>query len=349
MKTQHGGTSLTGNNDDLKFAFEGKVKPCLTTGGKTINTMRQDPGMTPRPENFDWNDLKFLLAVAEAGSTLAAARTLKVDQTTVARRIAALEAAFGLPLMERRQSGYVPTEDGQMALDHARRMASVATDLAGQVDQQRRTLQGVIRLTLTESVANQMITPALSTFYEQYPDIRIEMLIDDRRLDLVKGEADIAIRAGRVPDTAGLAVRQLFSSSWSLYCSAAYAARKGMPLSEADLKGHALVLCEGTIGHMPAMEWLKAAAPDAVIGNVSSSLANAIVAIQAGLGVGALPNTLGIGAPDLVRAFGPIPGSDYDFFLLIRENVRHLPRIRAFIDFFSAHIVSAFHRQPTHA
>lgn len=305
--------------------------------------------MTPRPENFDWNDLKFLLAVAEAGSTLAAARALKVDQTTVARRIAALEAAFGLPLMERRQSGYVPTEDGQMALDYARRMAAVATDLTGQVDQQRRALQGVIRLTLSESVANQMITPALSTFYDQYPDIRIEMLIDDRRLDLVKGEADIAIRAGQVPDTAGLAVRHLFRSSWSLYCSAAYAERRGVPLSEADLQGHALVLCEGTVGHMPAMEWLKATAPGAVIGNVSSSLANAIVAIRAGLGIGALPNTLGLGAPDIVQAFGPIPGSDYDFFLLIRENVRHLPRMRAFIDFFSAHIISEFHRRHTRA
>lgn len=297
--------------------------------------------MTGKTSEFDWNDLRFLLAVSEEGSTLAAARKLKVDQTTVARRIAALERALGEVLMERRQSGYVPTEDGQVALAFARRMRTIADELAAHKAQSRRTVSGTIRLTLTEAVANHLVTPILPGFYEKYPDVRVELVVDDRRFDLLKGEADVAIRAGAIPDEPGLVVRRLYESAWSLYCSRDYAATRGLPASPAELNDHAVVLCDPLIARIPAMAWLKEIAPRATVGSTSSSLTNVKVAIEAGLGIGALPDTLGDHMPKLVCCYREIPGSRYDFFILLRESMRRLPRVRALCDYLVAQLGKA--------
>lgn len=284
---------------------------------------------------FDWNDLRYLLAVFEEGSTLAAARKLKVDQTTVARRVAALEQAMGLTLVERRQSGYLPTEDGIAVLDYAVRMNSVATDLAAQMEQRRRGISGTVRVTMSESVANLYVVPALGRFYEEYPDVRIEIMVEDRRLDLLKGEADIALRSGTIPNDAGLVVRKLQVADWYLYASSAYIARCGMPETIAELCERPVVLCEGSVSQMPAMAWLKETARDAPVGATSSSLTNVVAAVRAGLGIGPLPQLIGDHYEDLHRCLGAIPGSRYDFFMLVRESMRNARRIRAFMDFFA--------------
>jgi DNA-binding transcriptional LysR family regulator len=158
---------------------------------------------------YDWGDLRFFLAAARAGSTLGAARELMVNQTTVARRIAALEEALGARLFDRHQDGYRLSEAGAAILAQAEHVAVEAETLERLVAQRSRQLSGVIRVTTVESVANMMLTPWLTEFMDLYPDIRVEVIVTDLRLDLPRGEADIAIRAGYMPKGSGIVVRKL--------------------------------------------------------------------------------------------------------------------------------------------
>jgi DNA-binding transcriptional LysR family regulator len=183
---------------------------------------------------FEWGDLRIFLAVARSGSTLAAARTLGVNQTTVARRVAALEAATGLRLFDRRQDGYRLSEDGSVLVAPAEKVEQAAAGLEQTVGQQRRHFGGVVRVTSTEMIANDILTPWIAEFMEVYPQIRVETIATERRLDLAGGEADIAIRSQKEPDDPGVVYRRLAPGAWALYCSRAYAERRGVPRSVED-------------------------------------------------------------------------------------------------------------------
>src|SRR5258708_1826183 len=165
---------------------------------------------------YDWGDLRFFLAAARAGSTLGAARELRVNQTTVARRIAALEDALGARLFDRHQDGYRLSEAGTAILGQAEHVAAEAETLERLIAQRSRQLSGVIRVTTVEIIANMMLTPWLSEFMDLYPDIRVEVIVTDQRLDLSRGEADIAIRAGYMPTGSGVVVRKLADAPWAL-------------------------------------------------------------------------------------------------------------------------------------
>lgn len=293
---------------------------------------------------YDWNDLRMFLAVARDGSTLAASRTLKVDQTTVARRVAALEQALGVALFERLQSGYRLTEMGEGVRHSAERVEAEADTLARLVAQQGRKLSGVIRVTTNESLANSFVTPWLGEFAEIYPDIRVQMIIDDRRLDLARGEADVAIRAGSRPTDGALVVRALSVVTWSLYCSRAYAARRGVPTSAEELNDHLILGGEGTLAGLPGMLWMAEKAPRAVVAAHSNSMSNLLASVKAGLGVTTLPCVVGDPEPDLVRCIADVPELDSEMVLVTRSDMKDLPRMRAFTDFLIAHVSAVRHR-----
>jgi DNA-binding transcriptional LysR family regulator len=285
---------------------------------------------------YDWNDVRVFLAVARGGSTLAASRMLHVNQTTVARRVSALEEALGFPLFDRLQSGYRLTEVGELIRANAERLEAEAEALARVVAQHGRKLSGAIRVTTNESIANAMLTPCLAEFAELYPDIQIQVFVDDRRMDIAGGEADIAIRAGSRPTDPDLIIRKLCGACWAFYCSVRYAERRGVPRSAEALNGHALLGGEGALASAPAMRWMEASTPDSTIVGRSNSLTNLMVAIRAGLGVGPLPCMEGDCAPDLIRCYSPPPEFDSEVFLVTRSDLRDLPRIRAFSDFIAA-------------
>jgi DNA-binding transcriptional LysR family regulator len=285
---------------------------------------------------YDWNDVRVFLAVARGGSTLAASRILNVNQTTVARRVAALEQALGFALFDRLQSGYRPTEVGELIRGAAERLESEAEVLARLAAQHGRKLSGVIRVTTNESMANALLTPCLAEFAELYPDIQIQVLVDDRRVDIAGGEADVAIRAGSRPTDPDLVIRKLCVAAWAFYCSTRYAERRGFPRSLEDLNGHLLLGGDGVLARAPAVLWMEANTPDSTIVNRSNSLTNLIVALRAGLGVGPLPCMEGDAAADLVRCFAPPPEFESEVLLIIRSELRDVPRVRAFIDFVTA-------------
>lgn len=287
---------------------------------------------------MDWDDLRFVLAVARQGSALRAARTLKVNQTTVIRRIAHIEAAVGADLFETKQNGQVLTPLGQLVAATAERIESEVTALQSAIAAQQRVLSGSVRFTSSEVYANRIIAPFLRTFRKQYPCITVELVAEDRRLDLSRGEADVALRAGSQPEGGGIVAQRLPDSGWAFYCSHAYAEEFGAPASPPELNGHAVVGLEGAMSNLPAFVWLTRTAPNASISARSNSLTNLVSALKAGLGIGPLPCFVGDAEADLLRCFAPIPELNAEVWLIVREDIRQAAHVRAFVDSLACHL-----------
>jgi DNA-binding transcriptional LysR family regulator len=287
---------------------------------------------------MDWDDLKFVLAVARAGSAHRAARGLKVNQTTVMRRIAQLEAEVGASLFETKQSGQTLTPLGQSVAAAAEKIESEVTALQDAIAAQQRMLSGSVRFTSSEALTNRMVTPSLKVFRKQYPGITVELVTEDRRLDLARGEADVALRGGSRPEGSGIVAQRLPDTPWTVYCSRAYAEEHGTPGNPDELEAHAVVSIEGPLTNLPAFLWFKQRALHASIGTRSNSLTNLASALKGGLGVAPLPCVIGDAEADLVRCFPPLSELATELWLVIRADVRQAPHVRAFVDFIAAYL-----------
>jgi len=287
---------------------------------------------------FDWDDLRHFLAVARAGSTLGAARELGTSQPTVVRRIAALEAAVGATLFERRRSGYSLTALGREMLPMAERVEGEAQNVADTLAAHCRRLAGRIRVTASESVGNVLLTPAVIAFRRAHPAIEVEIVITDRFLDLARGEADVAIRAttGTLEDS-DLVARLLSDAPWAVYCSRAYGETAGVPRTPAELACHAVIGGEGAIRETSGLRWLEEIAPHAQVAWRSNSLTNLQAAVRAGLGVSTLPCLIGASDPDLVKCFAAGEVMNGRIWLVIPPKLRQSPPIRAFSAALAAH------------
>jgi DNA-binding transcriptional LysR family regulator len=287
---------------------------------------------------LNWDDFRFVLAVTRMGSALGAARTLGVNQTTVVRRIAHMEEVLGGVLFERKQSGLQLTPFGQRVATAAARVESEILALESALHAEQRELSGKIRFTCSESVANIVVMPCLREFRSKYPDIIVDLIADDRFLDLAVGEADVALRAGSRPEGAGIVARRLQDSSWSVYCSKAYAEQHGHPKTAEELDGHLVVGMQGPMGNLPFPLWLARMTPNSIVAVRSNSLTNLVSALKSGLGVGMLPCLVGDVEPDLQRCLPPIAELDTQTWLVLREDLKHSSHVRAFADFISAYV-----------
>ena len=285
---------------------------------------------------FEWSDLRHFLAVARGGSTLSAAKILGVNQTTVARRIAALEEALGEKLFEKTAGGYRLTEAGAATVQNAERVESEAEGFARMIQQRSRRLSGVIRFTTNDVLADALLNPWLGEFNRRFPVVKLETIVTDARLDLSRGEADIALRAGRTPISGeGLVVRKLGSGKWGVYASKAYVAENGKPATADDLHLHPIIGGAGVLADFEPEFFKAAKAKGAVVRSASSSILNIAAAIRSGLGVGAIPCMLGGLDPTLELCFS-FDEADYDLVLITREEMRSLPHVKAFSDFIAA-------------
>lgn len=291
-------------------------------------------------EMFDWNDLRFFLAVARTGSALAASRTLAVDPTTVARRIGELERAIGGRLFNRGQRGYALTETGIELRASAERVEAEAHAFAAEAAAVGRRISGVIRVTTNEGFANTLLVPAMSTFHRLHPNVRVDLIVDELRLDLARGVADVALCTGRRPTEGGLVARRLASTAWAVFCSTGYAAAHGRPGCLDELARHGVIAAEGPIAALPGWRWLRDRVPNAEVVAHCNSVTALISALRAGLGITVLPIVLGDSQPGLVRCTGPLEGVDADLWLVTRENLRGVLRIRVFMEFLAGHVAA---------
>lgn len=288
---------------------------------------------------FDWNDLKAFLAVARGGSTLAAAKSLGVNQTTVARRIESLESDLSLKLFERGQSGSRLTEAGRDLFAEAEKVERAAAAFGSRAEAHGRGMAGAIKITCSEIMANASITPALGHFRKLHPDVQLELMITDDVLDIAAGEADIAIRAGRRLEPSDLIARKLADYTFALYCSRGYAAHRGVPQTPEALKDHDLIGGDGPLGGpLPGVTWMLQHAGGKPAAHVSNSMTNMVHAVRAGLGIAPLGCILADGMPELVRCSDTIDEALSSSWLVTRREARDIPRIRAFIDFLVPHV-----------
>jgi DNA-binding transcriptional LysR family regulator len=282
---------------------------------------------------MDWNDLRYFLAVAEQGSTLAAGRALRVSQTTVARRIAALEESLGLLLFEKRQAGYTLTPAGEELIDRARQV-ELATDGFTEASAALvRDCSGVVRITTQEIFANTLLGPMLKELHELHPQVVIEIDTQQELLDLGAGEADIALRstAGEAP--AGTVGRSLCIDDWTLYCSREYADRHGVPRTRKELLGHAIIGGGGGKLWRHYEEWLRSLGLEGQVAMHHATSTGLLMAVRSGFGIAVLPCVVADGDPDLVQCIPPRANHNRSMWLLTHERVRHTPRIRLVIDF----------------
>ncbi len=284
---------------------------------------------------YDWNDLKYLIAIAEAGSTLAAARRLGVNQTTVARRIAALERALGVALFERRAGGYVLTARGRGALELAERVAQEARALDLTIGAWRRDVSGVLRVTTTEILAMGVIAPLIAELRENVPGLSIDLIAEDRRLDLRRGEADVAIRLGAPESEPELVGRQIGESRWALFCAAVYADRCALPTRMTELRAHGVIAGSGAMTLLPAHAWLAGLAPEAPVVMRCNSVPNLIAAVRSGIGVAPLPLFVAGDDRTLVQCL-PELFMSAPIWLIYRAGQRHEPHLRVFVDAVAA-------------
>ena len=287
---------------------------------------------------IDWSDLRVFLAVARAGSTLQAARALGINQTTVSRRIQTLEAALGLTLFVRRNTGYSLTAHGETLVEAAARVEGDVEAFAANAERLRRLSGGAIRVTAPESMFAHLLAPIFRAYRRDHPELRIEPISSERYLDLERGEADIAFRSTKTPVEERLIARRLPDMAWTLYCSPEYVAENGAPGSPEELKNHSVLVYDSALEQSRWGRWLAVHADPERIAARSNSVTNMVGLIRASLGVGLLPCLEGDTAALLRCIDPPPPELAGAWWLLMTPEVHNIPAVRRFTDFAVAEL-----------
>jgi DNA-binding transcriptional LysR family regulator len=265
--------------------------------------MRASARLVCNGARMHWDSLEVFAAVARTGSLQGASRVLGVDRTTVGRRLAALEASLGAPLVTRRREGLALTSAGQRALAHAETMSAAARAFLSAAAPED-DVTGVVRLAVTEAMAPFVVEQGLVALTERYPRLTLELHGGNRRLDLATGEADLALRVDPLRG-AELRARCISRSSVALYASRGYLSGRSVK-TPAHLVGHRALVPGGELAMLPEARWLRAQA-GLVPALVSNSLPALLSAARRGQGVVALTSAWGDREDELVRLFD-VPG-----------------------------------------
>ena len=273
---------------------------------------------------IDWDDLKYLARLAEAGSLSGAARLLRVEHATVGRRIAALEAAVGTRLVDRRGGRYTLTDAGASALVEARRMeaAAVAVQRIGLAE---AAAPVEFSVTAPPAIATDLIVPQLPAFLARNGDLRLRLIAQSRMLSLNRGEADIALRLSR-PEGPTLTVRHMGRLIYGLFAAPGYAASR----QDAEWR---FVGLEEDMSDLQQQVWLERFAAGRPIVFRSDDLALQCAAVRAGMGIAALPLFLGE-ARGLARV-SPEHEVSREIWLTYHEDLRKSPRLAAVTQFLA--------------
>jgi DNA-binding transcriptional LysR family regulator len=285
-------------------------------------------------QSFHWSDLPHFLAVARLGSTVAAAKSLRVSQSTVHRRLEELEARLGRPIVVRHASGYRLTDFGAQLLPLVERVEMEVTSLERFVRASDTLISGSIRLTCSETIGFRLVrAKLLERFQLTHPGVTVEMVMSDRFLDLAKGDADVAIRAGQ-PDDETLIGKKLADVSWGLFASSEYLRRHGRLERLDEIAHHSLIELDGSIANTDIGKWMSACKGAKIVGR-SSSVTGMLMSVKSGVGIAPLPLPLGRSDADLELLL-MIPEVSTGIYLLTHPDLRSMPRIIAFFDFMKA-------------
>ncbi|MEN8643043.1 LysR family transcriptional regulator [Pseudomonas sichuanensis] len=280
---------------------------------------------------MNWDDARMLLALSRERTLRRAARVLRVDQATVGRRVAALEADLGSTLFLRTPAGYQLTASGELAAELAQQMERAALELAARLQGTDNELAGEVRVATTDSLACDFVLPALAQLQQSHPQIRVILASGSELVNLSQRETDIAIRNLR-PDNPDLVLRKLASWSLGLFASDSYVQRCGEPGEGEGFAGHELVVYEPYWRGNPSPTLV-----DEPIGQARVALAvgsNLMLrrAIASGLGIGEIP--IELGERDGLHRLWPARArrKPYEVWLVTHQDLRHTARVRVVIE-----------------
>ncbi|MCH9048997.1 MAG: LysR family transcriptional regulator [Proteobacteria bacterium] len=281
---------------------------------------------------MDWRALQDVVTVAETGSLSAAARRLNISQPTVGRRIEQLEQALGAVLFNRTAQGLSLTKVGESILNHAKQMEEEALAIERAATGANQQLQGNVRVSLIEDLGVQWLPQKLSKFHVQFPHLSIEVNIDNRNVDLLRREADIAVRLAR-PEQPDLICRKVGMLFFGLYASQSYLDEHGVPKQRADLKNHYHVGFDEQMGRSSMIKKLEALFNQDNIRHRSNSHLEIVEATRAGLGCGVLCCLTGDPHSDLHRVLIKEINYGREIWLVTHAEINSSARIRTVFDF----------------
>jgi len=283
---------------------------------------------------MDWDNLRFVLAVAEAGGLSAASRALRVDPATVSRRLDAFEAELKCKLFHRTRRGLELTAAGDKLIAHARRVDEEVRAISFELSPEDRGTAGIVVLTATEPIATGLVMPALAEFHAKHAGIALEVVTDIRALDLGRREADIALRLTR-PCEGDLRARRLGDVGYALYASPAYLKQHGTPDGDTQFAGHRLIDWPVGYGIIPQVPWLREHAASATVVLRSNSAMVRRAGAEAGAGIALLPCVIAEDDPRLTRVAAPTAPAQ-ELWLVTHRDLARVPRIRLTLEFLAA-------------
>ncbi len=280
---------------------------------------------------FVWDDLRFVLAIARRGNLTAAAASLGVNHSTMFRRLNALESELGSKLFERLGGDYRPTEAGRRMIEAAERMESEALTLDRELTGHDTRLSGRLRVTCSETMAYKGLLPLIAQFRKIHPGIDIDLIVENRVIDMARREADVALRATR-PSQGDLFGRKVADVHWGLFASPAYLKANGTPKAPGDLGRHAVIGWPDLSTHTKAGVWLAKHVPQQAIGFRISGFVNQAIAARDGLGLALLPVYLAGGEKTLVPVFGRVKDLVTEMWIVTHRSLKDTARVRAFME-----------------
>jgi DNA-binding transcriptional LysR family regulator len=286
---------------------------------------------------MDWDKLRIFHAVAEAGSFTHAGEVLNLSQSAVSRQISSLEESLNVALFHRHARGLILTEQGELLYRTAHEVFSKLAMAEAQLAESKDRPKGQLKVTATQAFGSSWLTPCLLEFIDLYPDVEVDLVLEDRELDLSMREADVAIRMAP-PRQPELIQRHLMTVHLNIYAAPAYLKRHTIPKVPEDLDQHRIIVYgNDTRPPVEDMDWLLVAGtrkdkPRRPILKVNSVYA-ILRAVQSGLGIASLPEFMVSEGTSLVRVLPELQGPRIDAYFVYPEELRNSKRIQVFRDF----------------
>ena len=295
---------------------------------------------------MDWDKLRIFHAVADAGSLTHAGDTLHLSQSAVSRQIRALEDSLNTTLFHRHARGLILTEQGELLFDATVAMTKRLDAAAARIRDSEEEVFGELRVTTTTGFGSLWLAPRLSKLYDLYPDLTIDLMLEEKVLDLPMREADVAIRM-KEPSQADLVRKRLMNIRMRLYASPEYIAKNGMPEQIEDISSHRLI-CQNPRSAQVASG--LALVQRLMTYNVSSMLTvnnyfGVLQSVIHGLGIGMLPDYSAQDLRSVIRVLPDVESVEVPVYLAYPEELRQSKRISAFRDFVEAEILATRRKQ----
>jgi len=290
---------------------------------------------------MDWDKLRIFHAVADAGSLTHAGDNLHLSQSAVSRQIRSLEESLNTTLFHRHARGLILTEQGELLFDATKSMNKRLEAAAARIRDSEEEVFGELRVTTTIGFGTLWLAPRLPKLYEKYPDLKIDLMLEERVLDLPMREADVAIRM-KEPSQADLIRKKLMSIRMRLYASQTYLAANGTPQEIEDIAGHRLISLSPS---SPQVSAGAAMVQHILTYDIPSLLTvnnyfGVLQSVLNNLGIGVLPDYVTEDFPSLVRVLPDFESGDIPVYLAYPEELRQSKRIMVFRDFVQEEVIA---------